>query len=98
VVKSNDKKRARLEAIKHVLRKFDYDGKNEEAIGEPDKMLLGPPSMLSEHNADLKFPDLKPPPRELPSRTTQRTKRVTATGHVTDSRASLSLLIASREA
>jgi polyphosphate kinase len=59
VVKSNDKKRARLEAIKHVLRKFDYDGKNEDAIGEPDKMLIGPPSMLSEHNPQLKFPELK---------------------------------------
>jgi polyphosphate kinase 2 len=61
VIKSNDKKRARLEAIKHVLRKFDYDGKNEEVIGEPDKMLIGPPSVLSEHNPDLEFPDLKIP-------------------------------------
>jgi polyphosphate kinase 2 (PPK2 family) len=50
VVKSNDKKRARLEAIKHVLRKFDYDGKDEQAIGEPDQALIGPPSALSEHN------------------------------------------------
>ena len=58
VVKSNDKKRARLEAIKHVLRKFDYDGKNEEAIGEPDTLLIGPPSVLSEHNPDLSFPEL----------------------------------------
>jgi polyphosphate kinase len=58
VVKSNDKKRGRLEAIKHVLRKFDYDGRNDEAIGEPDKLLIGPPSVLSEHNPDLKFPDL----------------------------------------
>jgi polyphosphate kinase len=61
VVKSNDKKRARLEAIKHVLRKFDYDGKNEEAIGEPDPMVIGPPSVLSEDNPHLKFPDLKSP-------------------------------------
>jgi polyphosphate kinase 2 (PPK2 family) len=61
VVKSNDKKRARIEAIKHVLRKFDYDGKNEEVIGEPDKMLIAPPSELSEHNPDLKFPDLEVP-------------------------------------
>jgi hypothetical protein len=53
--------RARLEAIKHVLRKFDYDGKNEEVIGEPDKMLIAPPSELSEHNPDLKFPDLEIP-------------------------------------
>ena len=58
VVKSNDKKRARLEAIKHVLRKFDYDGKDEKAIGEPDQALIGPPSGLSEHNSGLSFPSL----------------------------------------
>ena len=58
VVKSNDKKRARLEAIKHVLAKFDYDGKDSEVIGEPDKLLIGPPSVLSEHNPDRVFPEL----------------------------------------
>jgi polyphosphate kinase 2 len=58
VVKSNDKKRARLEAIKHVLRKFDYDGKNEQAIGEPDMALIGPPSALSEHSPAPSFPAL----------------------------------------
>jgi len=58
VVRSNDKKRARLEAIKHVLRKFDYDGKDERAIGEPDKILIGPPSVLSEHNPDRPYPHL----------------------------------------
>ena len=58
VVKSNDKKRARLEAIKHVLRKFDYEGKDESAIGEPDELLIGPPSMLSEHDPDRIYPKL----------------------------------------
>jgi len=58
VVKSNDKKRARLEAIKHVLLKFDYDGKDTSVIGEPDKLLIGPPSVLSEHNPDRVFPKL----------------------------------------
>ena len=58
VVKSNDKKRARLEAIKHVLLKFDYEGKDPAAIGEPDKLLIGPPSVLSEHNPDRVFPEL----------------------------------------
>jgi polyphosphate kinase len=58
VVKSNDKKRARLEAIKHVLLKFDYDGKNRDAIGEPDKALIGPPSVLSEHDPDRVYPEL----------------------------------------
>ncbi|HEV7625032.1 MAG TPA: polyphosphate kinase 2, partial [Streptomyces sp.] len=58
VVKSNDKKRARLEAIKHVLLKFDYEGKDPEVIGAPDKALIGPPSVMSEHDPDLLFPDL----------------------------------------
>ncbi len=58
VIKSNDKKRARLEAIKHVLLKFDYEGKDEKVIGELDKLLIGPPSVLSEHNPDRVFPDL----------------------------------------
>jgi polyphosphate kinase 2 len=58
VIKSNDKKRARLEAIKHVLLKFDYEGKNEEAIGKPDRALIGPPSVLSEHNPDRVYPEL----------------------------------------
>jgi polyphosphate kinase 2 len=58
VVKSNDKKRARLEAIKHVLAKFDYDGKDEKVIGEPDEAIIGPPSVLSEHNPDRVYPEL----------------------------------------
>ena len=58
MVKSNDKKRARLEAIKHVLRKYDYDGKAEQVIGEPDKSLTGPAAVLSEHNPGRSFPGL----------------------------------------
>ena len=33
VVKSNDKKRARLEAMRHVLNRFDYDDKDLEVVG-----------------------------------------------------------------
>ena len=58
VVKSNDKKRARLAAIRYVLNQFDYDGKDEKVIGQPDKAILGPPSVLSEHNPERVFPKL----------------------------------------
>jgi len=58
VVKSNDKKRARLEAIKHVLAKFDYDGKDRDVIGEADKAIIGPPSVLSEPQPDRVYPEL----------------------------------------
>jgi polyphosphate kinase 2 (PPK2 family) len=58
VVKSNDKKRARLAAIRHVLAQFDYEGKDEEVIGKPDRSIIGPPSVLSEHDPDQVFPEL----------------------------------------
>jgi polyphosphate kinase 2 len=49
VVKSNDKKRARLEAIRHILEQYDYDGKDEEVVGKPDQKIIGPPALLSEN-------------------------------------------------
>jgi polyphosphate kinase len=48
VVKSNDKKRARLEAMRHILELFDYDGKDPEVVGKPDRKIIGPPALLSE--------------------------------------------------
>jgi polyphosphate kinase 2 len=41
VVKSNDKKRGRINAMRHLLSKFDYDDKDEEAVGEPDPQIVG---------------------------------------------------------
>ena len=49
VVKSNDKKRARLEAMRHVLEQFDYEGKDPEIVGKPDRKIIGKPADLSEH-------------------------------------------------
>ena len=46
VVKSNDKKRARLEAMKWVLNTFDYDGKDASVIGENDSLVIGSPSTV----------------------------------------------------
>lgn len=48
VVKSNDKKRARLEAIRHVLHRFDYPDKDASVAGEPDPLIVGPASRLFE--------------------------------------------------
>ena len=41
VVKSNDKKRARLEAMRHVLARFDYADKNAAVVGTPDPLVVG---------------------------------------------------------
>jgi polyphosphate kinase len=48
VVKSNDKKRARLEAMRHVLNLFPYEGKDLEVVGVPDPVVVGPAATLLE--------------------------------------------------
>jgi polyphosphate kinase 2 len=40
VVKTNDKKRARLAAMRHVLARFDYADKDVEVVGQPDPLLV----------------------------------------------------------
>ncbi|GLY01109.1 MULTISPECIES: polyphosphate kinase 2 [Actinoplanes] len=48
VVKSNDKKRARLEAMRHVLHRFEYAGKDPEVVGVPDPKIVGGASLVVE--------------------------------------------------
>ena len=40
VIKSNDKKRARLEALRFVLHRLPYDDKDEEVVGTPDPRIV----------------------------------------------------------
>lgn len=46
VVKSNDKKRARVESMRHVLAQFDYDNKDHELVARPDSLIVGPAAEL----------------------------------------------------
>jgi polyphosphate kinase len=48
VVKSNDKRRARLNAMRYVLTTLDYEDKDPEIIGTPDPKIVGPASQLFE--------------------------------------------------
>jgi polyphosphate kinase 2 len=48
MIKSNDKKRARLAAMRHVLSRFDYDNKDHEIVGTPDPLIVGSASELFE--------------------------------------------------
>jgi len=60
VVKSNDKKRARVEAMKYVLSRFDYDDKSCEVVGTPDPLIVGRASEVYEQGETVGrlFPDL----------------------------------------
>jgi polyphosphate kinase 2 len=53
VIKSNDKRRARLEAMRYVLSRFDYDGKDERAIGQIDPLIAGRLPKLAEFGAPV---------------------------------------------
>jgi polyphosphate kinase 2 len=60
VVKSNDKKRARLEAMRHVLSRFPYEGKDRETVAVPDPLIVGPAATLLEQGegSTHRFPRL----------------------------------------
>ena len=49
VVKSNDEKRARLEAIRHVLHTLPYPDKDERIVHRPDPQICGPANELAEY-------------------------------------------------
>ena len=60
VIKSNDKKRGRVEAMRHVLSQFDYDNKDRDLVRAPDPRIVGSAASVLEHGerADRVFPDL----------------------------------------
>jgi polyphosphate kinase len=60
VIKSNDKKRGRVEAMRHVLNLFPYEGKNEDLVGPPDPRIVGSAASVIEHGerSDRVFPEL----------------------------------------
>ncbi|MDM9647286.1 polyphosphate kinase 2 [Rhizobium sp. S163] len=41
VVHANDKRRARINLIRHMLKTIDYDGKDKDAIGKLDDKIIG---------------------------------------------------------
>ncbi|MFZ0323547.1 MAG: polyphosphate kinase 2, partial [Actinomycetes bacterium] len=60
VVRSNDKKRGRLEAMRWVLSQFEYTDKDLDIVHTPDPLIVGPPSQVYEHGerTATQFPPL----------------------------------------
>ncbi|MCB1488265.1 MAG: polyphosphate kinase 2, partial [Bauldia sp.] len=48
VVRANDKRRARLNIIRHVLATLDYPGRDANVVRQPDPLILGGPGLLDE--------------------------------------------------
>lgn len=45
IIRSDDKRRGRLAAIRHVLSKLDYCHKDQKAVGHPDPDICGGPAL-----------------------------------------------------
>jgi polyphosphate kinase len=52
VIKSNDKKRARLAAMQYVLSLFPYTDRDPRIAGIPDPLILGSAAILAERSQD----------------------------------------------
>ena len=53
VIKSDDKKRARLNCMMHFLSRLDYPNKDEHVVKRPDPMIVGEPSQVIEKGQHL---------------------------------------------
>jgi polyphosphate kinase 2 len=65
VIKSNDKKRARLEAMRHVLSQLDYAGRFEDVVGHPDPLIVVSGAGVLDDDEE----EVSPPRTERPSGT-----------------------------
>ena len=53
IVKSNDKKRARLNAMRHFLSTVDYPDKDHEVVGTPDPLIVGRAAQVLQANGHI---------------------------------------------
>jgi len=53
IVKSDDKKRARLNCMQHFLSALDYPDKNKHVLHGPDPLIVGPSSQVIEKDSHL---------------------------------------------
>jgi len=45
IIKSDDKKRARLNCMRHLLSRLDYPDKDRAVVGEPDRLIVAQPPL-----------------------------------------------------
>jgi len=53
IIKSDDKKRARINCLQHFLGSLDYPDKNEHVVRGPDPLIVGTPSQVIEKDRHL---------------------------------------------
>ncbi|WP_138469035.1 polyphosphate kinase 2 [Poseidonocella sp. HB161398] len=63
IVKSDDKKRARLNCMRHFLSGLDYPGKDGELVGRPDPLIVGHASHVIDRSEHILGTSLHPDQR-----------------------------------
>ena len=53
IIKSDDKKRARLNCMQHFLHKLDYPDKDHDVVQPPDPLIVGSPSQVIRKDVHL---------------------------------------------
>ncbi|MDQ1465421.1 MAG: polyphosphate kinase [Actinomycetota bacterium] len=64
VIRSNDKRRARVAAMREVLRRCPYPDKDQTIVGKPDSRIVGPPWRIYESDEQK----IARPPGRAPAR------------------------------
>ena len=60
IVKSNDKKRARLNCMRHFLSTLDYPDKDHKIVGDPDPLIVGQAHHVIHRSDHILGPTLHP--------------------------------------
>lgn len=63
IIRSDDKKRARLNAMKFLLRAVPYEGKDERLLADLDPLIAGPASRIYESDERMTVPPVKEVPK-----------------------------------
>ncbi|MCR9137923.1 MAG: polyphosphate kinase 2 [Alphaproteobacteria bacterium] len=66
IIKSNDKKRARLNCMKHFLTSLPYSGANEKVVGYPDPLIVGASAHVVNNSQHILGKSLHPELRRNP--------------------------------
>jgi len=53
VIKADDKKRARLNCMRHFLAQLDYPDKDEKVVNGPDPLIVGTPAQVIQKDRHL---------------------------------------------
>jgi len=67
VIKSNDKKRARLNCMRHFLSSLEYPGKNHALVSDPDPLIVASASHVIHHSEHILGKALHPNTRRSAS-------------------------------